>query len=106
MINNNRMTSRYDYRVVKKQDTHLCKSIYVLCECHYDDNGKISTVSIVDDMTGYSRSDATEFLLRMSGATLRPVINESGAEVEPSLIDPGRAIIGAMLSSGSMHDKE
>ena len=85
---------KYDYRVAQKNDNTLCKSIYVLCECHYDTEGEIKNVCIIDDMTSYSRADAIDFLLKMSGATMKPVINMQGKEVEDPLIEPSIALLG------------
>jgi len=90
----------YDFRVVKCHDvavdvaTHgQSKALYVLHECHYDKRGKVVQTSIINDMTSYSRNDARDFLLRLSAAVLKPVIDKQGNVVEDSLIDPGRAIL-------------
>jgi hypothetical protein len=90
----------YEYRVVRDHDILVDmategagKTLYLLYECHYGAEGKITDMCLINDMTAYSRADATDFLLRMSAATLKPVLDTDGNVVEDSLIDPGRAVI-------------
>lgn len=90
----------YDFRVVKCYDatvdvaTHgRSKALYVLHECHYDKSGKLIQASVINDMTSYGRHDAKDFLLRLSSAILKPVIDKDGNIVEESLIDPGKAVL-------------
>lgn len=93
----------YEYRVVRDHDILVdkaadgaCKTLYMLYECHHGADGKITDMCLLNDMTAYSRADATDFLLRMSAATLKPVLDTDGNVVENSLIDPGRAVIDIM----------
>lgn len=102
-MSNKNSSGYYEYRVVRKHDVLVdkaadgaCKTLYLLYECHHGADGKITDMCLLNDMTAYSRADATDFLLRVSAATLKPVIDEDGNVIEDSLIEPGRAVIDIM----------
>ena len=100
MIKNDKNNGRYDFRVVKTYDVVLDRAtnnssstVYTLYECHYDQSGNITEMSVISDMTGYSRADATDFLLRVGAACLKPVLNKGGDEIEDGLVDTGQAVM-------------
>ncbi len=100
MDNKKTKTIMYDYRIVKMHDpvidmatSRACRSIYTIYDCQYDSTGAVVSMSRLDDMTSYSRLDATDFLYRVGAAMTKPVLNVKGEIEEDSLVDPGRVML-------------
>lgn len=97
MRQNYKHPSNYEFRVVKAKDILVdhasggsC-SVYQLCELRKGINGK-QEITVLTDMTSYTRPEATDFLMQVSAAALKPVLDEDGNEIESSLINPGEAV--------------
>lgn len=92
-----------DFRIVREINELISpivdgdmKFIYSLYECHYNEEGKVVSMFRVDEMSGYSKADAMDFLMRMSAATLKPIINIYGEEVDGSLMSTKKSILDAI----------
>lgn len=99
-----RKTTRPDFRIVREMNPLVSpivenryKYTYSLYECHYNGKGDITSMFPVDEMRGYSRADATDFLLRMSAALLKPVVEIDGTVSEKELLPSTRALKDKML---------